>query len=165
MGSIFTAFIFGNMAALMATLNKKENSFQEQMDLVQSTMRSIKLPEKMRDDVTKYLQYIHSNPDIQQDLEKFFSLLSPAIKGQILFHIHSITIEKVDILSVCSDIEISFIVKSLKTSLYLPNDLIVRQGEEGDCLFLINRGNVEVQMNKYETPLKSEYKIAQPMND
>lgn len=28
-GAIITAFIFGNMAALMATLNKKDNHLQE----------------------------------------------------------------------------------------------------------------------------------------
>ena len=47
MGAIVTAFIFGNMAALMATMNKRDSYLQEQMDLVSSTMRSIKLPEDM----------------------------------------------------------------------------------------------------------------------
>lgn len=44
-GSIVTAFIFGNMAALMSTVNKKENLLNEQLDMVQQTMRSIKLSE------------------------------------------------------------------------------------------------------------------------
>jgi len=76
-GYIVTAFIFGNMAALMANLNKKDSQFQEIIDFVSSTMRSIKLPENMQDDVLKYLQYVHETPDIQQDLDKFYKQINP----------------------------------------------------------------------------------------
>lgn len=48
MGAIVTAFIFGNMAALMATFNKRDSHNQEQIDFVSSTMRSIKLPEEIQ---------------------------------------------------------------------------------------------------------------------
>lgn len=34
--------------------------------------------------------------------------------------------------------------------LYLPGDFVIRQAEEGDCLFFINKGVVEVQMSRYE---------------
>ena len=43
-GAVVSAFIFGNMAALMASINKKSSHFDEQMDLVNATMRSMKLP-------------------------------------------------------------------------------------------------------------------------
>lgn len=80
LGYIVTAFIFGNMAALMANLNKKDSKFQETIDFVSSTMRSIKLPEKLQDDVLKYLQYVHETPDIQQDLDKFYEQINPQLK-------------------------------------------------------------------------------------
>mmetsp|Transcript_10754 Transcript_10754/g.10875 ORF Transcript_10754/g.10875 Transcript_10754/m.10875 type:complete len:97 (+) Transcript_10754:3-293(+) len=96
------------------------------MDLVTSTMRSIKLPEKMQDEIQKYFQYINETPDIQQDLDKFFSLLSPSLKNEILYHIHSAVIESLDVLQDCEDIEVSYIVNNLNTTLYLPNDIIVR---------------------------------------
>jgi len=41
MGAIVTAFIFGNMAALMAEINKKDSLFQEQLDRITSLMRGI----------------------------------------------------------------------------------------------------------------------------
>lgn len=79
-GAIVTAFIFGNMAALMALINKKESHFQEQLDMVSQTMRSLKLPEEMQDNVLKYLQYINETPDVQHDMDKFLALLSPTLK-------------------------------------------------------------------------------------
>ena len=48
-GAVVSAFIFGNMAALMAAMNKKSNHFDEQLDLVNSTMRSMKLREDMQE--------------------------------------------------------------------------------------------------------------------
>lgn len=43
-GNIIVAFIFGNMTSLMATLNKKDNSMQEQLDNIESVMKSLQLP-------------------------------------------------------------------------------------------------------------------------
>lgn len=70
-GAIVTAFIFGNMAALMATMNKKNTMFDEQLDLVNTTMRRMKLDEAMMDKVVDYMRFIQNSPDIQQaqDLE------------------------------------------------------------------------------------------------
>jgi hypothetical protein len=44
LGQIITGFIFGNMAALMAAMNKKDSQFQEQFDSITNLMRAIKLP-------------------------------------------------------------------------------------------------------------------------
>lgn len=34
LGAIVTAFIFGNMAALMANISKKDSYFQEKLDMI-----------------------------------------------------------------------------------------------------------------------------------
>ena len=48
-GTIVSAFIFGNMAAIMGSLNKKSSAFDAQMDMVNTTMRSMRIPEDMQD--------------------------------------------------------------------------------------------------------------------
>ena len=148
LGSIVTAFIFGNMAALMAIINKKDSHFQEELEMVSQTMRSLKLPEEMQDNVLKYLQYIHETPDVQQDLDKFLALLSPALQNQIFYHLHSKVISQVEILKQCSSIEISYIVNHLKTLLFLPDDIIISQDEDSFHLYFINRGIVNISIVK-----------------
>jgi fumarate reductase subunit C len=54
-GAIVSAFIFGNMAALIATINKKSAHFDEQLDLVNAIMKQMKLPEEMQDQVVKFM--------------------------------------------------------------------------------------------------------------
>jgi len=112
-------------------------------------MRSLKLPEEMQDNVLKYLQYIHETPDVQQDLDKFLGLLSPALKNQILYHLHSTVITSIKILELCSSVELGFIVNHLKTLLFLPGDVILRQNEDSHSLYFINRGVVDIHMIKF----------------
>lgn len=89
-------------------------------------MRSIQLPEEVQEEVDSYLLHIQQVPDLQQDMEKFLNLLSPALKSQILFHMYKSIIRKIKIFDTCSDIELRFIVTNLKTVIFLPNDEIVR---------------------------------------
>ena len=42
-----TLFIYGNMAALMASMSKKNTMFDELFDLVNTTMRRMKLDDAM----------------------------------------------------------------------------------------------------------------------
>mmetsp|Transcript_14629 Transcript_14629/g.14257 ORF Transcript_14629/g.14257 Transcript_14629/m.14257 type:complete len:161 (+) Transcript_14629:166-648(+) len=79
-GAIVSAFIFGNMAAIMATMNKKSTHFDEQLDLVTATMRQMKLPEDMQSQVLKFMTHIQNSPDLHQDLEKFFAILNEPLK-------------------------------------------------------------------------------------
>lgn len=44
----------------------------------------------------------------------------------------------------CSAIEKSFIVNNLKTILFMPDDIIIRQNEDSHYLYFINRGKVDV---------------------
>jgi len=68
-GSIIFAFIFGNMAALMASMNQKESAFQDQMDRISNIMKAIKLPEPVQAQVEEYLIHIQSVPDMHSDLK------------------------------------------------------------------------------------------------
>ena len=46
----------------------------------------------------------------------------------------------------CSSVEQSFFIVNLKPVLFLPEDYIIREGERGDSLYFINKGEVEVSL-------------------
>jgi hypothetical protein len=157
-GAIVTAFIFGNMAALMATINKKDSHFQEQLDFVSTTMRSIKLPEEIQNQVIEYLMHCQESPDVQQDIDKFFEILSPSLKNMILNHMYSKIISEIDVFNDSTDIEKGFIVNNLKTMLFLVDDEIIRQGDFGNRMYFISNGTVDVYLTheKYKKDIKIE---------
>jgi len=63
--------------------------------------------------------HCQESPDFQQDIEKFFDLLSPSLKTMILQHLYK-KVVKDSYDQSCTDIEVSFIVNNLKTLLFLP---------------------------------------------
>ena len=48
-GSIFTAFIFGSIAAMVSHMQRKRNIREEFQDIIRFEMKKIKLPEKLQD--------------------------------------------------------------------------------------------------------------------
>jgi hypothetical protein len=64
MGAIVTAFIFGNIAALVAQMNQKDTKKEQMFDFVTSTMRSIRLPESLQNRVIQYINRVHESPEV-----------------------------------------------------------------------------------------------------
>ena len=149
-GSMFTAYIFGNMVEAMKALNKKQEAYTRAETIANSTMRAIKMPLETQDKVLEYMEYMHNTPDVEQDLDKFFELLSTTLKKRVLFKIHKSTLDKISVLENCSSIEKSFVISNLQMAIYMENDEICRQGEEGEQLYFINKGVVKVTIAKRE---------------
>ncbi len=61
-GALFNAYIYGNFAALMTQLNKKENLFDDTMNIIQATVKSLRLPDQIRDTAFEYLMTIEGTP-------------------------------------------------------------------------------------------------------
>lgn len=147
-GAIVSAFIFGNMAALMEQINKKSAHFDEELDLVNGIMKHMKLPEKMQDDVVNFMFHVQTSPDMHHDLESFFSILNDPLRKQILYHLYSSIIHKVELFQKCSSIEQSFFITRFKSVLFMPGDQICKEGERGDKLYFLNKGCVAVSITQ-----------------
>ena len=107
-------------------------------------MRALKIPEELQDEITHYLTHVNETPEAQQDLPSFFKLISFTFQKKILFHMYQETLNKVPALKDCNKIEKSFIVMNLESILFMPQDVIIRQFEEGEALYFLNRGTAEV---------------------
>lgn len=53
---------------------------------------------------------------------------------------------KVTFFKKCSSVEQSFFIVNLKPVLFLPDDYIIREGEKGDSLYFINKGEVDISI-------------------
>jgi len=63
-GAIFTASVFGSIAALVAQMNQKDTKKEEQFDFVRSIMRSIRLPKAIQNRVLDYIDSVHESPEV-----------------------------------------------------------------------------------------------------
>jgi CRP-like cAMP-binding protein len=160
LGAIINANIFGNMAVLLQALNRKAATFQEKLETANETMKNLKIPEKIQDDVKSYLTYTQSTLDHQNELDKFFKMLSPSLTKQISNHINLDALNRNPLLSGNQEV-ITFILSDLTTKLYFPEDEIIRQTDKGQDMYFIAKGEWDVYITdenwtrKYTTTLKN----------
>ena len=158
LGAIINANIFGNMAVLLSSLNRKAATFQEKLETANETMKNLKVPSAIQDEVKSYLTYTQSTLDHQNELDKFLTMLSPSLKKQISKHINLDALIHNPVFS-GNDEVIKIILNDLVTKLYLPEDEIIRQDESGDSMYFIAKGECDVfirdenNTNKYATSL------------
>ena len=97
--------------------------------------------------------HVQNSPDLHQDLDTFFSILNDPLRKQILYHLHSSLIKKVTFFKNCSSVEQCFFITKLKPVLFLPKDNVLREGERGDNLYFLNKGEASVSIR--ESSMKS----------
>ena len=132
----------------MEQINKKSAHFDEELDLVNGIMKHMKLPEKMQDDVVDFMFHVQTSPDMHHDLENFFSILNDPLRKQILYHLYSSIIHKVELFQKCSSVEQSFFITRFKSVLFMPGNQICKEGERGDKLYFINKGCVAISISQ-----------------
>jgi hypothetical protein len=64
LGSFVVTSIFGNIAATMESASKKDTKLSDQINLIQSTMATIRLPLVIQDEVLKYLLLVEEAPEV-----------------------------------------------------------------------------------------------------
>lgn len=63
---------------------------------------------------------------MQKDLDKLLLFISPPLKRQILFHLYKKVIKNIPALKSLDNLEIRYIVSTLCTEIFMPEDIIIR---------------------------------------
>ena len=82
-GAIVTAIMFGNMAVIITSLNKKVVEFQEKQDIVNTTIKNLKLDERIQNKILDYIMYTHSTAESTREIEHFLSMISPSLRKKV----------------------------------------------------------------------------------
>ena len=56
------AWLFGSIAATVASMSQKDTDYQDKLDIVMTNMKTIGLPEKKQKEVLDFLEVLHENP-------------------------------------------------------------------------------------------------------
>ena len=139
------AELFGHIAALVQQMGKKEHEQQAKVDIVNSAFKSLKIPVKLQLKIDGYLAFTQSHLESQNEFKSFIDLIPPSIVNEVTQHIFS------DILA--NNIDLSFnpqliekLTKRLKICTFTPEDEIVIQGQDGENLYIISKGECIVSV-------------------
>lgn len=106
-------------------------------------MKNMKLPEETQKKVQNYIMSTQSTLDHQQEMDSFLKMISPSLRLEVTRHIFSMIVIKNPLFSGNEEL-IDYLVRYLITSLYLPEDVIINQGEQADSLYFLARGEVVI---------------------
>jgi len=81
--TIINALIFGEMAVLVEAISRKENEFQEKIDTSNTAMKNLNLPDDLQDEVRESLIFTQSTLEQQQEMAKFFQMISSSLKVEV----------------------------------------------------------------------------------
>jgi hypothetical protein len=139
LGAIINANIFGELAVILATMNKNAALFQSKLDTANAAMKNLSLPEKLQVKVTGFLTYSKSLLESQEELELFLQMISPSLRQKVMQHIFYDVLYGNQLF--CKNkYLIDFVIEKLNTHIFLPDYSVVTQGESGETMYFISKG-------------------------
>ncbi len=142
-GSIFLAVLFGNVSLLLAKINNKYTAYNSRVRELEAKLTQRNIPLYLKNRVLEYLDYCWRKQKIYDELLDFSELSAP-LQRECLIYLHKDVIINVPLFSHLESNEILTIIQKLKTEIYMPEDLIIREGELGNQMYFLIEGVVEV---------------------
>jgi hypothetical protein len=152
--AIINANIFGNIAVILQQMNRKATKFQEKMESATSTMENLDLPDKLQKKIQEYLTYTHSTLDQQNELDSFLLQLSPSLKLEVRNVLMKGSISKDSVFD-NNKYAIDAVLRDLSILLFMPEDIIIKQGTEGQTIYFIAVGECAVFVTNEKRKVQS----------
>lgn len=141
--AIINANILGNITMIVTSMNKKVAAFQEKLDTVNTAMNNMHIPNETMKKVQNYIMSTQGTLENQQEMEDFLELISPSLRLEVTKHIFSQIVVTNSLFGGNEEL-IDYLIKYLITSLFLPEDIIINQGDFANDLFFLARGEVNI---------------------
>ena len=109
-------------------------------------MKNMRIPAKLQHSVINYLLYTQSNLDKQNEMQSFKQMISPSLKDEITGHVVRKIISQNPIFKNSSEKIINFMLRRVNTTTAPPEEVMIKQGDDPDFLYLISKGEVEVSV-------------------
>jgi hypothetical protein len=142
-GASLYAFIIGNVASLISTLDVQKASYWSKMDAMKLYMRYRGVPAEINERVRNYYDYRWANHRGLEE-QKIFNDLPDPLRLEVMMQLTKGLLEKVPLFKYSSENLKNVLVLALEAKTFDPNSVIVRSGETSREIIFISKGVVEI---------------------
>lgn len=142
-GASMWAFIIGNLASLLSSLDAAKTAFWTRVELVTQFLRGRGVPPEVNENVRGYYEYAWGRYRGTDELN-LLADLPPQLRLEVLLHLAAEVLKRVPLFRYCSEVLRDDLLLSLRPTVITPGGFVVREGELADGLYFIARGTVEV---------------------
>ena len=145
-GLFIIALLISEMSVFMIGKYQGSAAFQRRSDRVRHEMEYYGLPDDLQVQVRAYYNYVWIHQKQYDDKIALLSdhQMSTDLQRKLALHLFKDVISHISFFSEVDDILLGEICLSLRTRIFLPNDMIIFKGDVGKELFIIAKGVVEV---------------------
>lgn len=136
-------FILSNVASLLSRSDAAREHHMDNLDKIETFMRSHYIPGDLRSEVRSYYHYLWTNKKGYLD-DSLLEGLPAKIQSDLWFHINQSIITKVPFLRGASQELLEDLMNQLKPRVFIPGERIFRVDEPGDALYFVHSGQVQV---------------------
>ena len=145
-GVYIVAVFIAEMTVYVMGKTQGSSAFQRKIDRVKHEMEYYNVPSSLRSQVGAYYDYIWVN---QKQYDETIGLLSDRtmstdLQRKLALHLFKDVVSHISFFAEVDDVVLGQICLSLKTLVFLPDDMILFKGDVGKELFIIAKGIVEV---------------------
>ena len=143
LGVAVYGYVIGNVASLLSNIDVAKAGFLKQMEDINSFLSYKSVPKRLKQKVHEYYQYVWHTRMAHSD-EGILTNLPTSLRTEISLHLHKQLIEQVPFFKNTDKEFIREIISELQPQVFLPGDFIFKKGEDGDCMYFISNGSVDV---------------------
>jgi hypothetical protein len=81
--SVLNSIVFGEIAMIVSSLQRKDNEYQQMLDKGNDVMSTLKLPIQVQKDFNEYFNKTIITRNSQKELDDLLDLLSPSFKTRL----------------------------------------------------------------------------------
>ena len=147
-------YLFGLIGSYMESANVASNEQEDKMDSINKYMQLKKLPGPLRREIRSYFIMLW---ELQRGIDEhdILNSLPPSLHESITSHLYEKCILNINLFENCNPDFIRSLIAKLEQQIYLKGDYIVRDGDMGDLMFIINTGRVEILATDKVTSINS----------
>jgi voltage-gated potassium channel len=149
-GASTWAFIIGNLASLLSSLDRAKANFWDRVDVVTQFLRHRKVPPEVNEKVRRYYEYTWGRYR-GADERGLLTDLPPPLRLEVLNHLAHEVLERVPLFRHCGGALRDELLLSLEPTVVTPGSYAAREGETANGMFFIIRGTIEVVSGDDET--------------
>jgi len=142
-GAFMYAFIIGNIASLISTLDIQKANYWSKIDSIKLYLRYRGVPTDLNERVRNYYEYRWANHRGLEE-QKIFNDLPDPLRLEVMMQLTKGLLGKVPLFSYSSENLKNVLLLALKAKTYDPNSLIVKSGETSKEIFFISKGSMNI---------------------
>ncbi len=143
LGASIYALVIANVASLLSNLDAAKAAFHQRMAVIRQYLLARGVAPSTYDLVRDYYDYVWHRYRGSCDIE-FLEDLPNSLRIEILHHLTQQLVEQVPLLRDASHTLRDALLLALKSRVFAPNTMLIRESEKGDSIMFLSKGSAEI---------------------